>query len=120
VASLDIGAHRDSPKPASAILPSVEGSLARIQALGDELRDEARLQSFADEFEAALRQSLTSGSWTEDFPGRTILRKFVGRHMARIANYEAFRNVIVAQMVDEGHEPPGMRAVLNLVLETAD
>ena len=45
-----------------------------------------------------------------------MLRRFVDTHLKGAANYEAFRNLIIDQMVDEGYEPDGMREVVTNIL----
>jgi hypothetical protein len=63
---------------------------------------------------STLEIALTNGEWRREFPGRLILKRFVGRHV-RGVNYEAFRNVALDKMVDAGHQPPGMKKVIEKI-----
>ncbi len=61
-----------------------------------------------------LREALADGTWVSEFRGRKILRLFAGKHLAGLP-YEAFRDNIIARMADAGHQPSGMRAVLDQI-----
>ena len=49
------------------------------------------------------------------FPGRAILRRFVGEHLTGIA-YEPFRNVLLDILASRNHEPEGMKDVIDAIL----
>lgn len=116
VAALNIGAEPDSVDPAAAILPSVTASYERLDGARSSITQLEELQHRADQFEASLRGWLEDGSWVREFPGRLILKRFLDHHLRGIASYEAFRNVILDKMVDNGYEPEGMKSVVLTVL----
>jgi hypothetical protein len=111
VRNLEIGAPRDTDEPASDLLPSIEGSLERITETARELLDPETLAELETAYRAELEQSLETDEWLEVFPGRLILALFVDEHLTGV-NYEAFRNLVLDQMVDERHAPDGIASVL--------
>ncbi len=68
-----------------------------------------------------LIQELKGSDWKKTFKGRDVLRCFVqthvSSHVARIG-YEEFRNLIIARMRDARFEPPGMRRVVQAILDS--
>lgn len=116
VTSIRLGGDLATENAAAALMPSIEGTYERIDGMRDELRDADWLQSQAEMFEGDLRSWLTDGSWIREYPGRLLLKRFVDSTLRGAASYEAFRNVILDQMVDDGHAPAGMARVFDIVL----
>lgn len=117
VGAINIGGKPDGSDPVIALVPSVIGSFARLDSLRAQVTDEASLRATASEVEDQLRRWRADGRWLQEFPGRRILQSFVRDHLDGAADYEAFRNVIVDKMTDDGFQPPGMSAVLALVTD---
>jgi predicted ATPase len=59
---------------------------------------------------------LQNGRWITTFRGRDVLRRFCDLAKLGIA-YEVFRNLIVAKMRETKFEPPGMRDVIERILD---
>lgn len=75
----------------------------------DKLRErEAHLQS-------EFRASLSNGLWIQKHRGRDILRRFAGKHVTDM-KYEIFRNLIISKMASIGYHPPGMKSVIDAIL----
>ncbi len=67
-------------------------------------------------YECRVRQAfLQNESWKKHFKGREILRAFAGEFLQGM-RYEYFRDLIISQMVNEGYQPDGMKAVLDQIL----
>ena len=61
-----------------------------------------------------LIDSLATEDWRKHFRGRDILRKFAGEYVGM--RYEHFRNLIISRMMSAGYQPPGMKAVLDQIV----
>lgn len=72
------------------------------------------MEDRAKELKAEFEASLETGEWIRLVPGRLILGRFVSRNIPGVM-YEAFRNLILDQMVDDAFEPSGMRVVLDKI-----
>jgi energy-coupling factor transporter ATP-binding protein EcfA2 len=114
VSAVRLGAD-PTKRPAEALLASIEGTFSRLEDVQNTIGD-AFLATEAREIENRLRCSLADNTWLREFPGRLILKRFVDDRLAGKANYEAFRNIILDQMVDGNYEPPGMRSVVDTIL----
>lgn len=115
VRSVHLGGNPNSANAANALIDSVTATFTRLDSLRSSI-DLPYLESQAAAIENGFRQALADGSWLKEFPGRSILQKFVSKELAGKATYEGFRNLIVDQMVDDGYEPPGMRQVLDIIM----
>lgn len=62
-----------------------------------------------------LEASLESERRKQHFKGRDVLSAFAGKY-ANGLRYEYFRDLIVSQMASDGHQPPGMKSVLDRIL----
>jgi hypothetical protein len=63
-----------------------------------------------------LEESLDNAEWKRHFRGRNVLRSFVGKHVPGL-RYEHFRSLIVSTMANAGFQPPGMKRVIEAVLQ---
>ena len=99
---------------------AIEASIDRItNVTGDNLTLEA-LKREERIVQNRLMQDLRGGDWRKTFKGRDILRRFVNDHVANHVSrigYEEFRDLIVGRMRDARFEPPGMREVVQAILE---
>ena len=112
VNSIDLGfspktltVGRDLHNAASRSLSSISASIA------SELSEQS-LVSREQEFRNELEQSFSDGTWNRKLPGREILKQFIVIENVPVA-YEVFRNLIVSRMVESGHKPPGMKAIID-------
>jgi hypothetical protein len=114
VSALDIGARRDTADLANDLLPSIEGSVERLRAVGADLLAPTTLPNLEESYRAEFAVALESDEWLSVFPGRPVLERFAADNL-RGVSYTAFRNLILDQMVDEGFQPTGMRTVLDQI-----
>lgn len=115
VSSVNLGGDPRSTDPAGELFPSIEAAFSRLENVRTST-DISTLRVQVTEIERKLEESLDDGSWVREFPGRSILRRFAAEQLSGTANYEAFRNVIIDQMVDGKYQPPGMMHVIEKVL----
>jgi predicted ATPase len=108
--SLSIGARPDTHNPAIDIIPSIHGSLTKLNQLGTKYSREYLTQREV-EIRQTLEVALTSDEWKCEFPGRSVLKRYVERFVHGIS-YDAFRYLIIEKMVDGKYEPPGMAAII--------
>jgi hypothetical protein len=113
VNTIAIKASPDTQNPARDLLPSISGSLKRLEGLKEKYSD-SFLNARESEIRSLLETSLLNGEWRREFPGRLILKRFVGRHVQGVS-YEAFRNIIIDKMVDAGYQPSGMSEVITKI-----
>jgi hypothetical protein len=113
--AIKVGAAPDTTDVATEILPSIESSLARVAATGADYTL-SRLQERVDAARSEMEAYLESGEWAKRYPGRRILRRFVGEHLPTGVGYEPFRNVVMEKMALSERRPENMEEVLNEIL----
>jgi hypothetical protein len=114
IGCLEVSASPSTQEPARDLVPSIEGSRDRFATEANLLLDSDELGDLEAAFRTELENALLSDDdWMRVFPGRLILSAFVS-HVSGIS-HEAFCNLILDQMVDDGHEPEGMRSVLKQI-----
>ena len=112
---LDLGFNPISSEIGKDLHDAVDRSLARVrQRAANEFRLED-IQACVNEERQVLQASLENGDWKKHFKGREILRAFAGEFLPGM-RYEYFRDLIISQMVNDGYQPEGMRAVLDQIL----
>jgi hypothetical protein len=115
IGAIRVGAGPDG-EAESTLRPSIEASIERFKQEADALMA-ASLDERVAQIRESLQDALSDGSWREEFPGRLILRRFVGTWLGSAGiSYEAFRNVIIDRMAEARHEPTAMKTVLDQVL----
>ncbi len=102
--------HAESLRKASEI------SMNRISAALATGLTLASLQDQEIKLRAELNSSLIDGSWTQQFRGRDILKRFVSRNSLSI-KYEVFRNLIISAMRRDDHQPTGMKIIIDKILQ---
>jgi len=115
VRSISIGGD-PTAEPVIGLIPSIKASIDRFETAKVDVRDETWLRVRADEYRVELRKTLDDGTWLEQFPGRPILKSFVGQHLAGKLSYEGFVNLVIDAMVEANHKPPGMVEVLSQIV----
>ena len=105
VASEDVGGelHQSVVRSIGRMKERLDGSLAI-----DEIRQVAL------QFRAELENSLETERWRILFKGRNILSVFAGKYANGI-RYGYFRDLIVSVMVNAGHQPEGMKRILDRI-----
>jgi hypothetical protein len=113
ITAIAVNASPNTQDPARDLLPSIDGSLKRLNEIGLKY-SEAFLRARQDQIRSTLQVALTNGEWRREFPGRPILRRFVGQYV-RGVSYEVYRNIVLDKMVDSGYQPPGMKEVIEKI-----
>lgn len=72
------------------------------------------LQIRSSQLEQAFREDLRTGNWVKTFQGRSVLKRFVDLAHLTIG-YNVFRFAIISAMKHAGHQPLGMKAVLDQI-----
>ncbi|GAB3256988.1 AAA family ATPase [Chitinimonas naiadis] len=77
----------------------------------EELRkkEEALTQGFGE--------SLENNLWLKKHRGRDILKRFAGKHVPE-TKYETFRNLVMSRMALKGIQPLGMKAIIDIIIES--
>ena len=115
VRELNLSSNPQSDDIGAALHDSIEKSIGQVQRRAEtELRvDDIRKR--VDQEGEVLSKSLNGGDWKKHFKGRDILKVFVGKYGSGM-RYELFRNLLISEMVNSGHQPEGMKAVLDKIL----
>jgi hypothetical protein len=116
VGAIAIGAGSDSTAVAQGLLPSISGSIRRINEQAERYSLE-ELQTKEANSEREMQEILDSGEWIKRYPGREILKRFAGRHLEKVG-YEIFRNVVMEQMAQSDYRPENMQTVLEDILSS--
>lgn len=112
---LDLGFNPISSEIGKDLHDAVDRSLTRVkQRVANEFRLDD-IQACVNEERQVLQASLENGDWKKHFKGREILRAFAGEFLPGM-RYEYFRDLIISQMVNDGYQPEGMRAVLDQIM----
>ncbi|GJJ16484.1 AAA family ATPase [Mycolicibacterium mageritense] len=114
VRAIKLGGDPLATDAADALKDSVTATFGRLDDLKRTV-DYAYLQAQSDALRDGFNDALADGSWLKEFPGRSILQRFVHKELAGRATYEGFRNLVVDQMVDAGHQPLGMQKVIDTI-----
>jgi predicted ATPase len=94
---------------------AVERSIDRLTNIGSGALAADKLKAMEAGLVEKFENNLADGSWTKEFRGRDILRRFAGKR-AQSVPYESFRNLILSQMKDDGFRPAGMKQVVDAIL----
>ncbi len=114
LSAIDLGTDPKAPKIADALVDAIRRSGERIKKLLDQDLSPTELGRLETQYRREAQSALRDGSWRRDFRGRDILRRFAGQYGS--VTYEVFRDLIVSRMRDGGHQPAGMKAVLDEIL----
>jgi predicted ATPase len=115
-----VSAIKTKIDPKSLTIPAdlfraVEASINRMIELRRGPLSQQVLDRVAKDVEAQFEDSFKTGDWRNTVRGRDVLKAFVNKH-AKGVNYEAFRNLIIARMREDGYQPKGMKQVLDAIL----
>ena len=116
VSSIDLGSDPRSADVAGELHKAVKRSVKRVQESYETDFGIDTIQSIVDERRKTLAESLDSGEWRSQFRGRDILRMFCGKYVQGM-QYRYFRDLIISQMASANYQPPGMRAILDQILD---
>ncbi|SFD57726.1 AAA family ATPase [Klenkia taihuensis] len=114
IKTVSIGIDPASRTPAADFLNSVASSTNKFRAAADGLTYEEVNRRVTDA-QAKFADALSDASWRTEFPGRDVLKRFVGASLVGV-NYVAFRNLLLDKMAEQQIQPVGMKAVIERVL----
>lgn len=114
VSSIDLGFDSAAHDPGAALASAVDRSAQRIATVAASLEENA-LRARVSERERVLRAALEDGTWTTEFRGRSVLKRFSDR-VGRGLSYTTLRNLVLDRMVMEHYRPTGMASVLHRAL----
>ena len=116
VAGLNLNSNPASADIGADLHGSIVKSIERVSNLTETKLSIENIRERIDKERKVLDQSLREGSWKKHFKGRDILRAFVGKYVQGM-RYEYFRDLIISQMVNSGHQPDGMKSVLDKIVQ---
>lgn len=103
-------------EPAAGLHAAILAAFSRVSSLMEADLSLETVQARALTLKAKLEADLGSETWIKTFRGRDILKMFVSDQLGGTVKYEAFRNLIVARMRDDGFQPEGMKRVVDHVI----
>lgn len=118
VGALNLGGNPAATDPVAAMRPALTSTFDRLRAAERTLIIDEDLESRAASISASVSEAIESDKWRSDLPGRDILKRFVATHLQGKVNYEAFRYLVIARMVDDDYRPVGMQVVLDQIART--
>lgn len=116
ISAISIGGPPDTTAPARDLLPSIEGSVRRVSTAASGLTLD-NLSQKADVHRAVLKRALESAEWLQEFPGRPVLRRFVGNYLSGKIDSLMFSNLVLDKMVERSVKPKSMKIVLDEIAE---
>jgi predicted ATPase len=114
IGAIAVGGPPDATDVATALHPSIEGSLRRVAECGATYTIE-KLHETVEELRQGIESALDTDRWLAEFPGRRILSRFADRHAGGVG-YEPFRNVVLDKLAGSDDRPEGMKNVLDAIL----
>ena len=115
VEELNLNSNPLSDNIGSDLHGAIVKSAERVRHLSETNLSIDNIQNRIDKERNILDTSLAKGDWKKYFKGREILRSFVGKYVPGM-RYEYFRDSIISEMVNSGHQPEGMKAVLDKIM----
>lgn len=114
VSDLNLGFDAGSSDVGGELHQSVVRSIERMKGRLDGSLAIDEIRQVAKTVRAELEQSLKTEKWRVVFKGRDVLSVFAGRY-ANGMRYEYFRDLVVSLMANAGHQPAGMKKVLDRI-----
>jgi predicted ATPase len=99
----------------TALSAAIERSRGKINDLVSGTLEPNHIRAKEAELRVECDNDLADGTWRWTFRGRDVLRQYVSRHASRV-NYEGFRDCVISRMASDKYQPPGMKAVLDYIL----
>lgn len=115
IKSIRIGCDPAATSVALSMAASVTSSIGKVNAIAIRSIEGGELARREDEIREELTNDLATGAWTKTFRGRDILKRFTGKHAPGLP-YEAFRNMVLSKMKDDGFRPSGMELIIDRIL----
>ena len=114
ISAISIGGPPDTTSPARDLLPSIEGSVKRVAAVGNGLTLDDLSQK-AEVHRSDLQDALESAEWLKEFPGRRVLRRFADKHLSGKIDSLMFSNLVLDKMVERSVKPESMKVILDQI-----
>ena len=119
VGAISTGTDPKGADLANLLHASVTRSIERLNAVFTTTLTKERLEAREADLRLSYNESLADGTWVSKCRGRDILKRFAGKHAASVS-YEVFRNLLLSQMKDQGHQPAGMSLVVDRILSECE
>jgi hypothetical protein len=114
--ALELGLDPETRKAANELKRAISASIERLRNAAEVALSIESIKAAEQAIFGEINGSLDDGSWQNVLPGRDILKRFVSRNAGGVS-YEQLRNLILARMKDDQYQPPGMKAVLDQIME---
>lgn len=115
VTKIKIGCDPNKQPISASLKESISGSKERFESEAESLLSSNWLEEQEHEIRSRFEQSIASGRWKSELPGRDILTRFVGR-LGNDIKYDVLRNLVIASMRNAQFQPRGMKEILDAVL----
>lgn len=116
VSAINVGTDPKAENQSEAIQTSVQRSLEKVSSLQEEKLSLSVLKDKEDEIRNRHVKSISDGTWVSNCRGREVLKRFSAKNQSSVS-YEVFRNLVLAQMKDDGYRPEGMQKVVDCVIQ---
>lgn len=116
VSKLSIRINPKSREPANEAFHSLISSVTQINDLINSKYSSEQINIIEENIRKDLLQDAAGDSWKTNFKGRDIIKYFIDTIGIGV-KYEVFRNLIIARMRSDGYQPPGMKRVIELIIE---
>ena len=114
VGQFELGVDPDSADLAADLRSNLETSISRLTAKAERFSLE-ELRHQQNEYSDRLEAALGDGSWIVEFRGRDVIKRFLASADTG-TRYEAFRNLLLDEMVGAGSRPESMTETLAALL----
>lgn len=115
VSSIAINGDPSTEDPFGALQSAIRSSIERVGIAAAELNSAKDYQQDQEAYRQRLHDQLSDGSWTRDFRGRDVLKRFSHDICGSNVNYEVFRNLILDKMGEAEYQPLGMLTVIKAI-----
>lgn len=113
---IDLGFNPKVEGLVSGYCEAAQRSSNKISSVLNEKLTEKNLAEYHDQMRSQLLEALGNERWKTVFRGRDILKKYTCKYINGI-DYERFRNLIVSRMSEGSYEPPGMKQVIQSIID---
>lgn len=109
-----INTRTDPNRPVIAdnLFEVINTSRQRLESAFSSSLSVEQLRTREEEITRQFRASLDSDLWRKQHRGRDILKRFAGRNVREV-KYETLRNLIMSKMATIGHQPIGMKRIID-------
>ncbi|MDP3857361.1 MAG: AAA family ATPase [Stagnimonas sp.] len=116
IKSINVGSDPRLEVQAPAISEAINRSIERITSASLTSLTQEALEKYEADILSQFTKDLASGAWTSTFMGRNILSRFVSKMNLEVS-YIVFIKMILGHMKDCGHQPQGMREIIDKIVK---